>query len=226
TANLLAPAADAQASRSCSLQEKVPMAFKLDPSETIDSELRRIVVEQLDQTDADLREDKLDLVEKVHETRKRFKEIRALLRLYRGVLDEAFDLENRWYRDIGRELSSFRDAAAAAEAAEKLADDVLQLSKGTARKLKHLVRRRSDRLYANSKEVRSRLERVKSALPLAKARILEQPLAAGDFTALEPGWRRMYHDGQQAMQCAYKSNDPADFHEWRKRTKDFWYQTR
>ncbi len=56
----------------------------------------------------------MDRHETVHEVRKRCKEIRAALRLVRGVLP-TYSAENAHYRDAARRLSDIRDAQALVE---------------------------------------------------------------------------------------------------------------
>ena len=51
----------------------------------------------------------------MHQARKRFKELRALLRLVREPLGARFKLDNRRLRDVGRRLAESRDAAAMLE---------------------------------------------------------------------------------------------------------------
>src|SRR5262245_16918299 len=64
-------------------------------------------------------ESRLD--ERVHETRKSIKRLRALLRLYRGALGHAlFGLEDSRLRELGRSLGGARDAVALRESLERL----------------------------------------------------------------------------------------------------------
>ena len=46
----------------------------------------------------------------IHEARKSMKKIRAALRLMRPELDAVYPAENTWFRDVGQQLSQFRDA--------------------------------------------------------------------------------------------------------------------
>src|SRR5207247_1571238 len=59
--------------------------------------------------------------EAVHEARKCFKKIRAVLRLVRPEIGEVvYERENTWFRDAGRPLTEVRDAKILVESLDKL----------------------------------------------------------------------------------------------------------
>ena len=61
--------------------------------------------------------------EVVHDARKRFKKIRAVLRLVRGGIDRrVFDRENVRFRDAGRPLSEVRDVGVLVQALDRLGE--------------------------------------------------------------------------------------------------------
>jgi hypothetical protein len=75
--------------------------YRLQPGEGTSEGVRRIA---------------RDIGKAVHEARKAFKRLRALLRLARDELgDEVYQRENTVFRDAGRELSGVRDAAVLVE---------------------------------------------------------------------------------------------------------------
>ena len=78
-------------------------AFRADeaPAPT----LRRLLAERIDRALGALRDETLASETRVHEVRKRMKESRALLRLFRRVLGDVFSEENRRFRDAGRLLA-------------------------------------------------------------------------------------------------------------------------
>src|SRR5258707_15756330 len=90
------------------------MAFELRPHEPIPAEIQRVMREQLDRIDGHLRG------HDVHETRKRIKEIRSLLRMIRKPLGATFRRENAWYRDVAHELPATRDAETTLETLRRL----------------------------------------------------------------------------------------------------------
>src|SRR5258707_14660926 len=94
--------------------------YQLDREESLGESLRRICAWQTERTAKIFRHETMSMEERVHEARKRIKETRALLRLFRGALPDAFDEENRRFRDAGRELAPYRDATTIVEAIKAL----------------------------------------------------------------------------------------------------------
>ena len=88
------------------------MSFELNPDESLRKNIRRIARDQMDKALECLtgpREGSPD--EAVHEARKSFKKIRAVLRLVRPVIDEqSYREENTCFRNAGRPLTEVRDA--------------------------------------------------------------------------------------------------------------------
>lgn len=88
------------------------MAFYLRDRESVAVRFKRIANEQakkaLFQVTVVIQQDPS---EAVHDARKRFKKIRALLRLVRDQLGEdVYQSENACFRALGRRLSDVRDA--------------------------------------------------------------------------------------------------------------------
>lgn len=193
------------------------MAYELRPSEPIPDEIHRVMREQLDRVDGHLRG------RDVHETRKRIKEIRSLLRLLRKPLGATFQVENAWYRDLARELSATRDAEAAIET-------IGRLQKITEEPSQHeRLDAAAQRLEQRSRELAAtiRFEPFLARLDGARARIAEWPPLPDDARrTLRPGLRRTLRRGRAAYERAALTRAADDFHELRKRVKDHWYHTR
>jgi CHAD domain len=82
--------------------------FRLHPDENAAEGLRRVARAQIDIASAQL-EDGDDVAESVHEARKSFKRVRAVVRLARDPLgDDVYRRENAAFRDTGRELAAAR----------------------------------------------------------------------------------------------------------------------
>ncbi|HKK22473.1 MAG TPA: CHAD domain-containing protein, partial [Pseudohaliea sp.] len=61
----------------------------------------------------------------------------------------------------------------------------------------------------------------------AAGRLATWPLPeGGGFALLAPGWERVYRQGRQRLEQAYRQASDEAFHEWRKRIKDHWYHTK
>src|SRR5882724_9194156 len=94
--------------------------YQLHRKESPADSLRRISALQTARTTKILRDESVSLPERVHDARKRIKETRALIRLFRGSLGELFDEQNQHLRNAGRELAPYRDVTAVVEAIKAL----------------------------------------------------------------------------------------------------------
>jgi CHAD domain-containing protein len=166
--------------------------------------------------------------ETVHEVRKRCKEVRAALRLVRGVLP-TYGEENAHYRDAARRLSEIRDAAAlvetfddhvrpAVEAADALDAAALDDVRTT------LVDRRET--VATEEGLDDRLVAVRADLVEGRKRVDDLPIATEGFDAVAGGLRKSYKRARNRMAEAYADPDTERFHEWRKRVKYHRYHCR
>src|ERR1700683_1806158 len=98
------------------------MSFQLAADEPVGKSIKQIVRKQMESAQALLRP-RLLRDEAVHEVRKHFKRIRAVLRLVRGELGEQiYHRENICFRDAGRPLTEIRDARVLLETLEQLRD--------------------------------------------------------------------------------------------------------
>ena len=188
-------------------------------------EIRRIAKEQLEGAAVSLEgRGKRDAA--IHDARKRVKKTRALLRLVKQELGEAFDAENARLREAGRSLSEFRDAVAIIDTfddlREKYRKDLGRHNLDSVRRALLLHKARSERRN-NVKEV---LREISTTLARCARRTAKWPLAADGFDALAAGLQDTYRQGAKAMAYAHKHPRPEHFHEWRKRVKDHWYQVR
>nr|WP_272890555.1 CHAD domain-containing protein [Stutzerimonas stutzeri] len=162
--------------------------------------------------------------EGVHQARKRFKELRALLRLVREPLGARFKLDNRRLRDVGRCLAESRDAAAMLESWDALSRTDQSLFVSDAfRQIRLQLQQRA----APQGEVHATFDS-DVAQVLGELRALTQDvqhwkLPGKGFDLLADGLRRTYADGVRDLARAQKQGSDELLHEWRKRVKDHWY---
>lgn len=201
------------------------MAFRFRKNESIPDGLRRIVRERIDEAIAALQSTD-EPVESVHKARKRFKEIRSVLKMTRTILGTTYEYENIWYRDAGHSLAAPRESQVALTTWEGLIRDFPDL-----KKTPEMARFRNQlalRLRALGERANSVAEESKQtlldSLPHASERVEGWPLAKGEFQDLAAGIHRTYQQGRQARRNACNSGDDALWHEWRKRTQDIWHQ--
>ncbi|MGZ4777936.1 MAG: CHAD domain-containing protein [Thermoanaerobaculia bacterium] len=198
------------------------MTYAFVASEKISDAVRRILAEQVDRAIAELEDPRQKPAKRVHDARKRFKEIRAVLRMVRGPLGEEFAIENRWFRDAGRDFSDVRDAEARVEAAVKL-----RQSARSSRDKRLLTRARTALMKHRDGsafgDIEPRIANLVSQLPVARARLVNLPDLDDRFATIGGGLARTYADGRQAFNAVRDSPTDEIIHEWRKRVKDHWY---
>ena len=201
------------------------MAFRLQRDESVAKGIKRLVRRQIDKALDRITKDGGD-DEAVHDARKRFKKIRAGLRLARDELGEkTYRRENTCFRDAGRPLTEIRDAKVLLNALDQLNDHFA--GHGAAGAF-DAVRKA---LKANRQVVRRRvleedkaLNRVRKAVAGARARIPDWRIRHKGWSALCPGLKRIYRNGARALMAASADATVANLHEWRKQTKYLWHQ--
>jgi CHAD domain-containing protein len=194
--------------------------FSLQRDETAVEGLARVMRETIDRAAEELADQQADLPTRVHEARKRLKEVRAILRLARPALGEEFAVQNARFRDAGQQLAAAREAEALIErvlALRKSAHDPVE-RRALSRALRLLTADRD----AAVEDLGARLGEVDRQLSAARERLPEWEGVDGD-RLLRRGLRRTYRDGRRALRVAQVTRAAADIHRWRKRVKDLWY---
>lgn len=203
------------------------MEYTVQPDEPISDGVKRIIRGKVE-TGIDHIDGDMDRHETVHEVRKRCKEVRAALRLVRGVLP-TYSEENAHYRDAARELSDIRDATALVETFDEHVETAV-VEAGNGKDVAHsacrdaLLRRR-DRM-AREMDLDGRLGSVREDLVAGRERVDHLPIATEGYDAVAGGLRTSYRRGRERMADAYENPTTEAFHEWRKRVKYHRYHTR
>ena len=197
----------------------IGLALAFEPGRPPSAEIKRLAIALADDALRNLETARHGPREEaVHEARKRFKELRALLRLVPGgKRGERARAERRLIRDAGRSLSAARDADILAESFEKL--------RGRFGSAIDASRDFQARILAGATEqpfdTSSAVQLVGRARNDAALWMLD--MSADDVCAAV---RRSYRASRRAMSEALESRSSAAFHEWRKREKDHWYHAR
>ena len=188
------------------------MAFEIRLHRDVAAEIRRVAREEVDRAMAALDGARGGRRKGVHDARKRFKAIRALLRLVAPGLGSAFRQENRWYRDAARQLAGAREAQANLETLDRLGsvDDAT-----LRRKLEARYSARGGLRFRDTNVVAVLIE----GLAEARERIAGWPLAGGGFETIEPGLRATYRRGRKGLRGAVRGASATALHEWRKDVK-------
>lgn len=200
------------------------MKFILNPEEAPSDSLRRIASEQIGGAITQLQR-KDELNEGIHEARKHFKRVRALLRLARAALPaETYTLENQCFRDLGRLLSPVRDSSVYIETLDLLRKSHRELIADEAFLFlrKRLVREHRAVLDEFAQDEQRRASIIDS-LRRAQPRVNEWRFRESEFSLFSGGLRRIYGRGRAEKAAAFSQPTTESFHAWRKRVKYLWY---
>jgi CHAD domain-containing protein len=168
--------------------------------------------------------DAADAAEAVHGARKDLKKLRTVLRLLGPELGrKAYRRENTRFRDAGRALSQVRDAEVKLETLVALsgegglpAEAVETWRQGLDSDRKAAADTDRDRAMAEA------IELIEAGLE----GIEDWRLEGDSWKTVAAPLRRTYRRGRRAMKVAESGRGEDDFHEWRKRAKDLWYELR
>lgn len=199
------------------------MAFEFKKKESVRKAVRRLGRKSIEKALCSL--ELCDRLEAVHEIRKDIKELRALLRLVRKATPRC---EYRRYSDTLREaagyLAAARDAHVKLNALRNLtAQFQRELAPRSLQTIKTI-------LATNCRKQQTELARTRA--PRRVIRLLKKlcgqfsslKLKDSGWSALAPGIKCSYRDGRCRYQLANEVSIPQNFHEWRKRVKDLYYQ--
>jgi CHAD domain-containing protein len=198
------------------------MAYWLKRSEPVGEGIRRIAGEQFERAAGELAASHRSEV--IHSARKRLKMLRALLRLVRPATGRgAFDRNNIELRDIGRMLSELRDAEVLVEVLSQFRPH------GTGgaefRQVLAQARRHRQTVRRQFKDVQT-AGQARRQIIAAHERLDDWATSAIDRDAVLDGIRGSYKRFVRSGTIAVRSRADDRWHEWRKRTKDFWYHQR
>lgn len=196
------------------------MPYLIQRDETLAAAVQRIMDERLARARRHLTDESTAIDERIHDARKRLKEIRALVRLVRDPLGKQYAIENAAYRDAGRALAGVRDAAAVMESFVTLRS-VRRVPPTVARRTRLLLRRQLRAIPP--KHLSALAATVLEAIAAAQARLPSWPPIHDSFDPIAPGLLRAYRRSRSAMDAAVEGAMPSHFHEWRKAVKVQWY---
>jgi CYTH domain-containing protein/CHAD domain-containing protein len=204
-------------------------AYRLKRKEGAADGLRRIARGRVEEATKRLHDPGEDeLAEAIHGARKDLKKVRAVLRLLRGELGrKRFKAENRRFRDAARLLAESRDAEVKLETLRALRDEggeSFPLSGALA--WEKALEAERDKVVAARGEGAARVERARATVAEAGAGISQWPIGSDSWRLLEPGIKRGYRQGREALVRVHGEGSAENVHELRKRAKDLWYQLR
>ena len=201
------------------------MGFRLKLKEPLPDGLKRVFREQIQSA--------LKLCEHparqrgvtVHEVRKHLKKLRAAMRLAVGEVGKnQHKNEDRCVREIGRLVSDLRDAQVRLQTLIQLRDEAAKKSEENPfpriEELLSLERESFSAAFDGwQKQAIPKLER-------AEERLSKWPLERISWKQICGAVEKIYKRGQRGLAKTIKKPVPENFHAWRKRVKDLWYQLR
>jgi CHAD domain-containing protein len=201
------------------------MGFRLKLREPLPDGLKRVFREQIDSALRLCQHPARQRGVTVHEVRKHLKKLRAAMRLAVGEVGKnQHAREDRCVREIGRLVSDLRDAQVRLQT-------LIQLREETAKGSGENYFARIEELLSLERESFSaafdgwqklaipKLERVRE-------RLSKWPLDGIIWKQICGAVENIYERGQRGLAKTIKKPVPENFHEWRKRVKDLWYQLR
>lgn len=202
----------------------MPYQFKAD--QPVDDEVRRIAGKQLTLALEHLGAiGSLKKDAALHAARRHVKKVRALIRLVRPSLGGSYARSNKALRRVNRLLSPIADGEAVLGTLARLKDrSALKLSTAMAALRDALLERRAtiDR-RAKADLV---LQSCTSVLKTEQARIAAWRLNRRGRRAITGGLRKTIRTGRRAMARAMARPTVDNYHSWRRRTKEHWFQLR
>jgi CHAD domain-containing protein len=200
------------------------MGFRLKLREPLPEGLKRVFREQIDSALQLCRHPAKQRGITVHEVRKHLKKLRAAMRLAVGEVGKnRYTREDRCVREIGRLISDLRDAQVRLQTLIQLRETAKGSGENRFPRIEELLSLERESFSAAfagwQKEAIPKLER-------AGERLSQWPLAGITWKQICRTVGKTYKRGQRGLAKTIKKRQPKNFHAWRKRVKDLWYQLR
>lgn len=201
------------------------MGFRLKLRESLPDGLKRVFREQIGSALKLCRHPARQRGVTVHEVRKHLKKVRAAMRLaITEVGKDRHAREDRCVRKIGRLVSDLRDAQVRWQTLIQLRDETAKGPKNIpfrgVEELLSLERESFSAAFAGwQRQAIPQLERV-------EARLLKWSLEGLTWKQICGAVCKIYKRGQRGLAKTINDPEPENFHAWRKRVKDLWYQLR
>ena len=199
------------------------MAFRFKRKEAVSKAIRRLARRRSENAVECLKDP--GRAEAVHCARKDIKKVRAVLRIVRTrIRKKDFQRLTRLLRRAAKQLGTLRDAHIKARTLQDLTRHFKgQLTPVALRRVREELRRdfyEEMKCFGKEKSARTATRMLNRVAKKCK----NLQVSGGGWKALHPGVKTAYSQGQRAYQTVLKDSSPENFHAWRKRAKDLWYQ--
>ncbi|SOD99051.1 CHAD domain-containing protein [Spirosoma fluviale] len=204
------------------------MGYVFKQQDSIATNLNRILSEEVSAALAALENPAEASADAIHSVRKRIKKIRALYRFVRRELKEKdFKQINTFYRSIGQQLSSLRDATVMIKTLDKLREagpvNVSPRLLATLRKALLVQQAQAANAFFNDP---NQLGGVIQAFQQAARRVKGLSKRHKGFRLIKPNLKAIYQRARKALKVATDKPSVDHLHELRKEVKTLWYHTR
>jgi CHAD domain-containing protein len=204
------------------------VSYRFSRDETVGEAVSRIMGELVEESLGLLDSpDPSNVIEAVHETRKNCKKGRGLVRLIRPALADEYQEANRELRDAARALGPIRDSQAILQTFDDLVASAPELvpDRGVLGVREELAARSKAATEAVLTTESDRLDDARSLLEAVGTRSRDWDLPDA-FDPIGGGVRKTYKRGRNGLEDVLEAPRDEGYHEWRKRVKYLWYQTR
>ncbi len=199
------------------------MPFRFKKKESVARAVRRLCCERLDEALETL--EKVERLDAVHNVRKEIKKLRSILRLMRRDIGrDTYSRHTEVLREAARLLMDFRDAQVKLNAFDSLAKHFRR--NFSASQFAPIRSALAKECLVAQKKLRKSMAPLKRILSRSRNQIGDLKIKGRGWKAIAPGLKKIYGRGKDAFETALLKPSPPNFHEWRKRVKDLWYELR
>jgi len=202
------------------------VGFRLKTGQAVSSEVRRIVLRQLDRAVDELTKiGDPESDEAIHDARRRVKKIRAIIRLVRPVLDRAHRADPA-LRRVSKLLAPVADGQGVIDTLNQLLRRYrTQMPRRTATAIRADLVARSRRIDLKAAKEHV-LEKARRTLRAETRKVKDWRLSAEGFSALSPGLKASVRRAREAMVAAWLKPTAQHHHTWRRHVKNHWFHVR
>jgi CHAD domain-containing protein len=200
-------------------------SFAIKPGRSFRKEIRRIVEGQLDKALRDLCRLGATADEAIHDVRKRFKRVRAVLRLVRAELgDQRYRKENDALRDAAAAFSEVRNARVLVDAVDKLRKRGGEVPPAAFDSLERFLKAKQRDTHERLARNVDAMDELREAIENGRRHASDSSLPANGQRAIRRGLRSSIRSGCDALDDAEKETTAEHLHECRKQAKYFYHQ--
>ncbi|MFH5831220.1 CHAD domain-containing protein [Halalkalibaculum sp. DA384] len=197
------------------------MDYALATDESIDEGIKRIYTDRLQQIIPTIRPPHQNLHEAIHDARRGFKFMRALIRLIKFSLEpEAYEQQNHMFRDMGRFVSELRDLHVFILLMQYVARESHSVRPQDIEEGLNILQQQEKELLEEARD-QHRFEDMADRLEEVQNAFTEQQGLPGQQSLLFPGLKEIYKKGRENYFRADEEGTKEQFHEWRKQVKYF-----